>query len=91
MPGDTISDVDPTANQSYEMHEDRVGERKGDNEVSMADSRLVRSLSARLLQGQTCHDSSGTIVKVNRLGSYNTIEQSEKLRPSYSPEHKFLF
>lgn len=90
MPGDTGSDTGPTVDQSHETSEGGIEERKGDDEVSIVDSRLARSSSSGSPRGQTCHDSSSTVAEVNRRGSHNTMEQSEKCHPSYSPEHEFL-
>jgi hypothetical protein len=90
VPGDTGSDVDPTVDQSHGTFEGGIKERNGDDEVSMADSRLTRLSSAGSPHGQICHDSSSAVAEVNRLGSHNTMEQSEECHPSKSPEHEFL-
>ncbi|GAB7336655.1 hypothetical protein MBLNU13_g10339t1 [Cladosporium sp. NU13] len=90
VPGDRGSDTGPTVDQSHETSEGGIEERKGNDKVSMADSRLASSSSSGSPRGQTCHDSSSTVAEVNRRGSHKTMEQSEKCHPSYSPEHEFL-
>jgi len=87
VPGNTGSDTDPTADQSHETSEGGIEERKGNDEVFIADSRLTRSSSAGSPRGQTCHDSSSTVAKVNHPDSHNIMEQSEECHPSYSPGH----
>jgi hypothetical protein len=90
VPGDTGSDIGPTADQSRGTTEGGVEKRKGVDEVSMADSRLTRSSSAGSPYEQTCYKSSSAMVGVNRPGLHNTMEQLEKCHSSSSPEHECL-
>jgi hypothetical protein len=86
VPGDTGSDTDPTAGQSHGTTEGGIEERKGVGEVFMADSRFTRSSTAESPYGQTCHDSSSTVIEVHRSG-HNTMEQLEECHPSTSNDH----
>ncbi|KAM0710552.1 hypothetical protein Q7P35_002223 [Cladosporium inversicolor] len=86
---DTGSGTDPIADQSYGTTEGRVGERQGDGQVFMADSRFTRSSSAESSYKQSCHDSSSAIVEVSRSG-HNTMEQLDKCHSSSSNDHEVI-